>query len=250
MSKTEILGKIAFINHEKKYAMIEYEDSNGKKKTVKGNIDEKLQKEQKEKKLIKKTHHFVMGDVVSFNVKLTERGDKMMASNIEFLYNNALDVLINKAAISNKFNGYLKAIDDKYFVKEMDSYLFFPVAISPWQLLPEEVELNEPVSFSLENMEKKDKIFASLTNNTYIPEFNKAIKLFKNKTPIKAEVYNVTSHGVYLNVIEDKIRAKISLDKKTAFTDQLAGLKTGDQLDVIITHMSKSKIVVEPLTTT
>ena len=49
MSKTELLGKIAFINHEKKYAMIEYEDSNGKKKTVKGNVDEKLQKEQKEK---------------------------------------------------------------------------------------------------------------------------------------------------------------------------------------------------------
>ena len=246
MSKAEILGKIAFINHEKKYAMIEYEQ-NGKKKTVKGSIDEKFQKEQKEKKLIKKTHHFVMGDVVSFNLKVTERGDKMMASGIEFLYNNALDVLINKAAVSNKFNGYLKAIDDKYFVKEMDSYLFFPVAISPWQLLPEEDELNEPVSFSLENMEKKDKIHASLTNNTYIPEFNKAIKLFKSKTPVKAEVYNVTSHGIYLNVIEDKIRAKISLDKKTALTDQLAGIKSGDHLDVLITYMSKSKIVVEPV---
>lgn len=246
MSKTEILGKIAFINHEKKYAMIEYEQ-NGKTKTVKGNIDEKLQKEQKEKKLIKKTHHFVMGDVVSFNLKVTDRGDKMMASGIEFLYNNALDVLINKAAVSNKFNGYLKAIDDKYFVKEMDSYLFFPVTISPWQLLPEEDELNEPVSFSLENLEKKDKIYASLTNNTYIPEFNKAIKLFKSKTPVKAEVYNVTPHGVYLNVIEDKIKAKISLDKKTATTDQLAGIKTGDHLDVLITYMSKNKIVVEPV---
>jgi hypothetical protein len=149
--------------------------------------------------------------------------------------------------VNNKFNGYLKAIDDKYFVKEMDSYLFFPVAISPWQVLPEEAELNEPVSFSLENIEKKDKIFASLTNNTYIPEFNKAIKLFKGKTPVKAEVYNVTAHGIYLNIIEDKIRAKISLDKKTAFTDQLSTLKTGDHLDVLITHMSKSKIVVEPV---
>jgi len=46
MSKTDLLGKIAFINHEKKYAMIEYEQ-NGKKKTVKGSIDEKVQKELK-----------------------------------------------------------------------------------------------------------------------------------------------------------------------------------------------------------
>lgn len=247
MSKTEILGKIAFINHEKKYAMIEYEQ-NGKKKTVRGNIDEQLQKEQKEKKLIKKTHHFVMGDVVSFNLKATDRGDRMMASGIEFLYNNALDVLINKAAVNNKFTGYLKEVDGRYFVKEMETYLFFPVSISPWQLLPPEDELNEPVTFSLDNLEKKDKIQANLTDNSYIPEFSKAIKFFKNKTPVQAEVYNVTPHGIYLNIIEDKIRAKISLDKKTAFKELLAGLKTGDHLDVMITHMSKSKIVVEPTT--
>ncbi len=247
MSKTELLGKIAFINHEKKYAMIEYEDSNGKKKTVKGNVDEKLQKEQKEKKLIKKTHHFVMGDVVSFNVKVTDRGDKMMAANIEFLYNNALDVLINKAMLSNKFNGYLKAVDDKYFVKEMDSYLFFPVDISPWQLLPAEDELNEPVTFSLENMEKKDKIHAALLNNVYIPEFNTAIKLYKSKTPVNAEVYNVTAHGIYLNIVGEKIRAKISLDRKNVPDEIYAGLKPGDFINVLISYMSKTKIVVEKI---
>ncbi len=247
MSKTEILGKIAFINHEKKYAMIEYEQ-NGKKKTVKANVDEKFQKEQKEKKLIKKTHHFVMGDVVSFTVKMSERGDRMIAGNLEFLYNNALEVVLNKAALTNKFTGYLKVVDGKYFVKEMESYLFFPVPISPWQLLPPADELNEPVTFSLENMDKKDKVHATLSDNTYIPEFSKAIKLFKNKTPIKAEVYKVTAHGVYLNIIDDKIRAKISLDKQTVFKDQLAALKNGDALDVVITHMSKSKIVVEPVT--
>ncbi len=246
MSKSEILGKIAFINHEKKYAMIEYEQ-NGKKKTVKGNIDEKYQKEQKEKKQIKKTHHFVMGDVVSFTIKLSERGDRMMATNIEFLYNNALDVLLNKAALTNKFTGYLKEVDGKYFVKEMDSYLFFPVSISPWQLLPPDDELNEPVTFSLENMDKKDKIHASLTDNTYIPEFSKAIKLFKNKTPVKAEVSKVSPHAIYLNIIEDKIKAKITLDKKSQSPMPLPDLKPGDHMDVLITYMSKTKIVVEPV---
>lgn len=246
MGKTEILGKIAFVNHEKKYAMIEYEEKE-KKKTVKGSIDERLQKELKSKKLIKKTHHFVMGDVVSFTLKITDRGDKMMAANIEFLYNNALEVLLNKAAISNKFNGYLKAVEDKYFVKEIDSYLFFPVVISPWQLLPAANDLNEPVGFLLENREKKDKIYASLLNNVYIPEFNTAIKLYKSKTPVRAEVYNITSHGIYLNIVADKIRAKISLDKKNTSEEKLTALKTGDYINVLITYMSKSKIVVEPV---
>ena len=246
MGKTEILGKIAFVNHEKKYAMIEYEEKE-KKKTVKGSIDERLQKELKSKKLIKKTHHFVMGDVVSFTLKITDRGDKMMAANIEFLYNNALEVLLNKAAISNKFNGYLKAVEDKYFVKEIDSYLFFPVVISPWQLLPAANDLNEPVGFLLENREKKDKIYASLLNNVYIPEFNTAIKLYKSKTPVHAEVYNITSHGIYLNIVADKIRAKISLDKKNISEEKFTALKTGDYINVLITYMSKSKIVVEPV---
>ncbi len=240
MSKTDLLGKIAFINHEKKYAMIEYEQ-NGKKKTVKGHIDDKVQKDQKEKNLIKKTHHFLMGDVVSFKLKTTDKGDRMMASNINFLYNNALDVLINQAATDNRFTGYLKAADDKYFVKEIDSYLFFPVPFSPWQIIPTEDELNEPVTFSLENLEKKDKITASLLNNEYIPEFSTAVKLYKSKSVIEAEVYKVSPYAVYVNVVADKIQAKIPIVK----LKENVSYQPGDKIKVLITYLSKSKIAVE-----
>ena len=40
-------GKITFINHEKKYVIIEYEQS-GKKKTVNGSVDGNVQKKLKE----------------------------------------------------------------------------------------------------------------------------------------------------------------------------------------------------------
>ena len=110
------------------------------------------------KKLIKKKHLFHIGDTVSFTAGLSDRGDRMTASNIQYLYNTALDVLINKAGTENNFIGYLKVIDDKYFVKEIDSYLFFPVPLSPWQIRPTEAELNEAVTFSLENLDKKEKI--------------------------------------------------------------------------------------------
>ena len=233
MSQT-LEGKISFINHEKKYAMIEYEEGN-KKKTVRASIDEAAQKKMKEKNLIKKTHHFMVGDVVSFQVKLSDRGDRMMASGTEFLYNNALDVLINKSFLSNKFIGYLKMVDDKYFVKEIDSYLFFPVPFSPWQIVPAELDLNEQVHFSLENVEKKEKIFASLFNNKYIPEFEQAVKLFKSKTPISAEVFKVTPHSIYLHIIGGKIQAKIAFEE---------GINVGDKIDVLISYLGKNKIAV------
>ena len=227
-------GKISFINHEKKYAMIEYEEGN-KNKTVRAVIDEKIQKELKEKKLVKKTHHFMVGDVVSFVVKLSDRGDRMMATGVEFLYNNALDVLINKSMLNNKFIGYLKLVDDKYFVKEIDSYLFFPVPFSPWQIVPKELELNEQVNFALENTERKEKIFASLFNNDYIPEFEQAVKLFKTKTVINAEVFKVSAHGIYLNIVTNKIQSKIDFEE---------GIKVGDKIDIQISYLGKNKIAV------
>ena len=227
-------GKISFINHDKKYAMIDYEEAN-KKKTVRADIDDKKQKELKGKKLIKKTHHFMVGDVVSFLVKLSDRGDRMMATSVEFLYNNTLDVLINKSLLTNKFIGYLKMVDDKYFVKEIDSYLFFPVPFSPWQIIPEELDLNEQVFFSLENIERKEKIFASLFNNKYIPEFEQAVKLFKTKTALSAEVFKVSPHSIYLNVIGNKIQAKIDFEE---------GLHVGDKIEVLISYLGKNKIAV------
>ncbi len=246
MSDSIIQGKVTFINHEKKYAIMEYLQ-NGKKKTVNASIDEKVQNDLKKKKLIKRTHHFLVGDVVSFKIKIAERGDKMVATNVQFQYNNALDVLLNKSKEDNKFIGYLKNVDDRYFVKEIESYLFFPVPFSPWQIIPTEDELNEQVTFSLQNIDKKDKIIASLFNNVYIPEFNTAVKYFKNKTPIEAEVYEVKTHGIYLNVLGDKIHAKIPLDKNETKAAALAHLKPGDKLNVFISHLSKSKIVVEPV---
>ena len=228
-------GKISFINHDKEYAMIEYEEGN-KKKTVRASVDDKTQKEMIDKKLIRKKHHFMVGDVVSFQVKLSDRGERMVAVGTNFLYNNELDVLINKSHTNNRFIGYLKQVDDKYFVKEIDTYLFFPLPFSTWQNLPTEEELNEQVDFSLENIEKKEKIFASLFNNSYIPEFEQAVKLFKTKTIVEATVYKIMPHGIYLNIIGDKIQGKIAFEEN---------VNVGDKINVLITYLGKEKIAVE-----
>jgi hypothetical protein len=237
MSNTILTGTVTFVNHEKKYIIIEYEE-NGRKKVINGSVDEKLQQKLIDKKLIKKKHLFHIGDTVSFTAGLSDRGERMTASNIQYLYNTALDVLINKAGTENNFIGYLKVIDDKYFVKEIDSYLFFRVPLSPWQIKPTEAELNEAVTFSLENTDKKEKITAKLYNNKYIPEFYTAVKLNKANTPVKATVYKVTPHGIYLNLIADKIQVKLPFKQ---------GVHVHDIITVTIVYLSPFKIIVEEL---
>ncbi len=237
MSNTLLTGTVTFVNHEKKYIIIEYEEK-GRKKVINGSVDEKQQQKLIDKKIIKKKHLFHIGDTVSFTAGLSDRGDRMTASDIQYLYNTALDVLINKAGTENSFIGYLKVIDDKYFVKEIDSYLFFPVPLSPWQIKPTEAELNEAVTFSLENLDKKEKITAKLNNNKYIPEFYTAVKLNKANTPIEAAVYKVTPHGIYLHLITDKIQVKLPFKE---------GIQVNDIISVKIIYLSPVKIVVEEL---
>lgn len=148
-----MLGKISYINHEKQYAVVEYLDGN-KKKTAKANIDLSSQKELKDKNQISKTHQFAVGDVVDFKHALSPRGDRMIATNLRFKYNSDLDTLVNKANTLNEFKGYIKEVDGKYFIKEVESYLFIPLIISPWQLMPAEADLESLVDFHFENLEK------------------------------------------------------------------------------------------------
>ncbi len=237
MSNTILQGIVSFVNHEKQYVMIEYE-INGKKKAINGIVDAKTQKQLLLDGIIKKIHQFHIGDTVNFIAKLADRGDKMVAANVQFLYNTALDELINKAKTENNFIGYLKLADDRIYVKEINSYLFFPITSSPWQMVYGEKELNEAVTFSLENTNNREKISAKLFNNNYIPEFYTAVKLHKAKTPINATVYKITPHGIYINIVEDKVQAKLPFDE---------AVKINDIITVLITHISPKKIVVEKM---
>lgn len=239
MDAKTVMGKITFINHDKDYATIEYEQ-NSKKKTISANISEREQEKLKLEKIIKKVHQYHVGDEVSFIIALSARGDKMTADCLQFHFNNALDNLINKSFVENRFVGYLKKVDDDYFVKETGSYIFFPLILSPWEKRPREDNLNEPVFFKLENMDKPDKVTAALFRSEYIPEYMYALQCFKKKTVLNAMVYKVTPYGIFVNVVDKKIRAKIAVDKAAPLTVQI-----GDVVKVIISYLATSKIIVE-----
>ena len=245
MNSDSIAGKITFIHHEKNRAVIEYID-NGKKKTINANLDFKEQQIAKEQKVRKKTHRFLIGDQVTFVIKKTGmNGSVVFADNLKYQYNTALELLINKASVENKFLGYIKITDDDYFIKEIDSYLFFPLALSAYEIPPTEKETEQPVYFKLDKIEKPDKITASLYNHHYIPEFLMAIQLSKKQATIEATVHNITPFGIYLNLIADKVKAKLTIDDLLKKRIEANSIQVGSVMTVKIKHISLTRIVIE-----
>ncbi|HKZ64782.1 MAG TPA: hypothetical protein VJ111_00430 [Chitinophagaceae bacterium] len=239
MDKTTYKGTISFVNHDKHYATIDYEQ-NGKKKTINCKTNGEDQVKAGNNKKAKKQHLFRIGDEVNFQIKLSDRGDKMIAYNIKFLYNTELEKLINKAGLENRFSGYLKIIDGQLFVKEWDSYIFFPLKLSKWEKPPAESAFNEAISFKLLNLDKPNAIAAELFSHDFIPEYRKALEYFKNKTPIEATVSKISPFAVYFDLLNNKISAKIQLPAKG-----LEEVKAGDKLKVLITHLSNNRVVVQ-----
>ena len=245
MDETVLRGTISFVNHDKQYATIDYE-YNGKKKSVNCKTDQAEQLKPDGKKGTKKSHKFRIGDEVNFQVKRADKGDKMIAYNLKFLYNQELEKLINRAAIENRFSGYLKVVDDELFVKEWDSYIFFQLKLSSWENPPADSAFNEAISFKLLNLGKPHAIVAELFSHDFIPEYRKALELFNNKKTIEATVAKVSPFAIYLDLFgANKMQAKIQLPAAGPDSHREEEVKPGDKIKVMITYLSSSRIVVE-----
>ena len=225
MGVNRLQGKITYVNHQKQYAMIEYE-AGGKKRVVKMLINNAESK----------SATFSSGDIVEFTLTHIKGTDRQEATEVAFKYNTALDVVMQKAKENNSFLGYLKKIGDEYFIKEINSYLFFKLQMSKWQIEPEENEVNEPVAFYFEDITKKERLLAVLFDNDYLPEYLQAVKLFKAQKPVPAVITRVMPHGIYVNIVEDVITGKLVNDRT---------VQVGDTVNVNITHLGKNKIAVE-----
>lgn len=138
------------------------------------------------------------------------------------------------------FSGYLKKVEEQYFVKEWDSYIFFPLEISPWEKPPVSTAENEAISFKLLNLDKPNAITAELFSHNYIPEFKMAVQHFRNQVDTDAIVAKVSPYAVYLRLFNNTIQAKLPLEK-----GEVSELKEGDVLQVKIKHLTNTRIVVE-----
>lgn len=243
MPNESIQGEISFINHEKEFVTVTYADRS-RTRTINGSVAATVQQEWISQKKTKRIQQFNQGDVVTFDILPISGRDKPVATNIRFLYNNALDNLVNKALVENKFNGYLKKINAEYFVKETQSYLFIPVKTSIWEIPPSDQSLNEPVFFQLLEPRKGGKLEAILFKSRFIPEFNHLLKCFDQKKTVVGTVTKTSAFGVYAQLFSPCIIAKIPLTEFS--TDQEIPV-VGQELQLKITYISPFKLVVSPL---
>ena len=243
MSEKYFRGKIVFINNDKEKATIEYTNNN-KVKTISAIVNEKQQEKYIQKNLIKKPHRFLVGDHVKFVIKKSS-ANVFFADHIQYEYNHALEVLINKAKIQNKFLGYVKVVDEKYFIKEIDSYLFFPLTVSKYEHAPVTNENEKPVSFKLINVEKPEKLSAELYNHNYLEGFLIAIKQHKKEESIEAVVTKITPYGVFVSLTESKLDCKLNVND--VLSDKLKSevIKIGSLLSVKIIHLTTDRIIIE-----
>ncbi|HRP30760.1 MAG TPA: hypothetical protein PKV73_02685 [Agriterribacter sp.] len=235
MNNATVDGTVTSVNYEQQYVSIEYLNKD-KKKTI------TCRTNNPEGQPARKAHRYRVGDTVRFQIKGADRGKRLIAFNLQYLYNTAIEQLIHKAATDNRFTGYLKRVDDALFVKEIGSYIFFPLVLSPWEFPPVENNFNEPVEFKLLHLDKPNSLTAELFIHHFIPEYRQAVQHFKNKTPLTATVSRVTSHSAYVDCFNNKIQAKLQIPG-----DALAVTKVGDGVSVIIVHLTNTRIVVEKI---
>jgi ribosomal protein L19 len=222
-------GKVVSVNAARGLLTIEYV-SNGKK-TVVGRTGDTLHS---------KLQTFRPGDEVSFRTRLTDRGDKLAAYDLKFLYNNALHLMIQKARIENRFSGYLKEVEGKFFVKEISNYLFFPLHLSRWEKVPSLKVVNEAVAFKLINLDNPARLSAELFSHAYIASYYEAQKLVVSGQAVEAVVERITPHAVYVQLFDGNITAKLG-------GDELSELQPGDKVQVKISYLSPDKISVEKI---
>jgi len=193
---------------------------------------------------MKKPHRFLVGDHVKFVIKKSSNSI-YFADHVQYQYNNTLEVLINKAKVQNKFLGYIKVVDDKYFIKEIDSYLFFPLLISKFEHAPIAQEHEKAVSFKLINIEKPEKLQAELYNHHYNEGFLIAVKQLKKEEAISAVVNKITPYGIFVSLSESNLDAKLTIDNDLAEKLNTGTIAVGTSINIKIKHLTADRIIIE-----
>lgn len=243
MSEKIFRGKVIIVHNKTQKVTIEYVSGN-KTKTIAAIVDDIHQERWIEKKLIKKAHRFLSGDHVRFAIHKSGAG-VYYADQVVFEYNHAMEVLVNKAKVENRFAGYVKLADEQYFIKEIDSYLFIPLVLSRFEIPPVPSETGKPVVFKLLHIDKPDRIIAELYNHNYVPGYKVAIKQFKNEETINATVKKITPFGVFVILAESQLESKLPIDDNLSEKINKGEIDLEKSIEVKIKHLSGDRIVIE-----
>jgi len=114
------------------------------------------------------------GDKVVFDVSKSDDGSPM-GVNIQFVNNLNLDSLRKDFEKGSMLKGYLKKVEERYYVKDLDTYMFIPIVVSKYELNASEfyeMRLNELVEYKLIRFTSKNMIWGLLCHRQFSDRFN------------------------------------------------------------------------------
>ena len=195
-------GKVSYFNINKHYGFIACGDTSYYffVDVEKIRTENRALRKQKIKPEIKR--EYSVGDEVNFKLKLNHRNN-IEAYDIEYLENTQRKLLIDEAEEKGVLSGYLKKIENKFFVKHVTTYILIPVTITRYEVDTEliyENRINQIVQFQLQ-ITKKDKLKASLIDKKFDPNWEKLEKIFKRKEIVSGCIIDKYQWGLIVDVL-------------------------------------------------
>jgi ribosomal protein S1/cold shock CspA family protein len=147
--------------------------------------------------------HIHRGDKVSFEFNpLTDQ--ETGAKEISFLQNASLEGLKSDFENGIILKGFLKKIDDKYYVKDKDTYILIRLIVASYEINIAEVyedNLNKLIEYKIFTFTSKNKIRAININRQYLPDCKLLVKGNQTEGQVVAAVKGGYQIRIYDNIL-------------------------------------------------
>jgi ribosomal protein S1/cold shock CspA family protein len=189
--------------------------------------------------------HIYKGDKVSFEynpIVDLESG----ATEISFLKNASLDGLRSDFENGNSLKGFLKKIDDKYYVKDRDTYILIRLVITSYEINLKEVyedNLNKLIDYKIVTFSSKNKIRAININRQFLPD----CKLLVEGSGTEGQVVSTVKGGYKIRIYDNILGFlpnSLAIKSKTILKEgemvNVTCIRAGNDLEDVIFDLTEN----------
>jgi len=189
--------------------------------------------------------HIYKGDKVSFEFNpLIDQ--ETGAKEISFLQNASLDGLKSDFENGITLKGFLKKIDDKYYVKDKDTYIFIRLIVASYEINIAEVyedNLNKLIDYKIFTFTSKNKIRAININRQFLPECKLLVEGNQTEGQVVATVKGGYQIRIYDNIL-GFLPKSLALKCKTILDDgemvNVTCIKATDDLENVVFDLTEN----------
>jgi ribosomal protein S1 len=157
-----------------------------------------------------------------------------------------LDGLKNDFENGNSLKGFLKKIDDKYYVKDRDTYIFIRLIIASYEINLKEVyedNLNELIDYRIFTFTSKNKIRAINLNRQFLPDCKLLVEGNKTEGQVVSAVkggYQIRIYDNILGFLPNSLAIKSKIILNEGEMVNVTCIKAGNDLDDVVFDLTEN----------